>query len=79
MGFNLGPLAVNDAEIDTMPPPPIRHDHVVPKRPFLHCTNARQCLPRFEVQEICLKFDPQTLQGLERMRQLQILGFRVDR
>jgi hypothetical protein len=76
--FYLWPFAIDHTEIDAVPEPSVRLDHVISKDPFLLRSDSREGGAGFLVEGIGLEFDPYTTELLECVTKQEVLRFCID-
>ena len=75
---NLRPLVVDDREIDVVAVSAVRINHVLAEDALLHGSKPQDRGARFLVIDVRLEFDSPALQHVERVPQLQQLGFSIN-
>src|SRR5580704_18582798 len=76
--LRLGPLVIQNAEVDTVADSAGPGDYVPAQRAFFFRADAKNCVARFFVQRVGLEFDANASPDFEGMAQHQIFGFGID-
>ena len=76
--FCIAPFGSEDAVIDSIATPVVRHEVVAAKYAFLYSSDVLQCLPCRRIKGVGLEFNAFTLKRFKRVFQQQIFGAPID-
>ena len=75
--FDGWPLQVDDAESDTVPFSPVRHDPFMANNPFLGSAETKDGCPRANIQLIRCELHTDAIKDLEGVSKHEELGFSI--